>query len=420
MKSVWLTAAACAAFSFIVSAQTLVLTTETASVFGADVADTAGPNTVLARNFSAGSFLSPYLRAENLEVMIGDGNQSGLYDDMPTAIDAVAVTPQGMVTNDVTGLLFSTTTSAVFADGQMVIDGDVFAIKPNGSVEIVFAESFFMSITGTTTIDVDAFHIDPDGSILFSFDADEVTSLASLGIQNGNVTIDETVVFRWVPGDQEATIAFTKNQILGIVNQAIGQNLTTVVDLIGICEDPSHPGDYLFSFGSANNFVEGKVFSTFAGGVLGQMGGVTLDSPTLGFSQTENLNGLAILPTSPTRMDLVHPGAISSAAGSTATFRVRHCTPNHVIRLVAAASLFPAPATNFVGALAPNGWVFLDFTDPFLNITMNHPAFGAFSGANGEVSFTFSTAGLAPNTSVTLQAFDVTNLSMSQPIAVEN
>ena len=401
-----------------VTAQSLFVTSAQAAAVGG-VPAVFRPSEIGRLDVGQAGTLRHALRAESFDVLVGDADQDGHYADAPAAIDALAV-PSGPVGNDVFGLLMSFTTSTAFADGTTVLDGDVVALQPNGGVLVAYSESLFQGITGTTTIDVDAFHVLPDGSLLFSFDADETTASAALAAQNGGVAlIDETVVFRYIPGAAEATIHFTRQQMLGFVNNALGTSLTSIVDTVGLADDPTAPGAILFTTASTAATLEGKVFTTNGGGQVATFGGLPLDHSAFGFDQAQILGGLAVNFGSAPKLDLVPASPYTAGGATDAVYVVDGATPGQAIVLGAAASHYPAPATSWFGTLGTYGYVWLDVDDAFLSVSLGHPAFTSVAGPAGRAVFTFPMANVPTGIRVTLQAFDLAGTQSSLPLAVE-
>jgi hypothetical protein len=408
-----------AAAAEIGEAQVLLFSPETAATAGVDPANAFAANEIVALALGAGLPPRHALRSSHISALMGDGDGDGFYNDGPTAIDALAV-PPAAITGDVLGYILSFTTTVRFASGLSVVDGDVISLQANGAVNVLYPENFFAGVTGTSSIDVDAFHLEADGSLLFSFDADESTSLASLTAQNGGAPlIDESVVFRWTPGSLEATILLGKSQILAMVNAAVGTSLTTIVDTQGVSEDPAHPGEHLFTTASSQSAVKGKVFTTFGGGQVAQIAGQTLDAASLGLDQTVLLHDFAVAPALPQRIDLFPPAGIALQPGATASFSARGATPFAAVRLCGCATVLPAPQATWFGSLGAFGYMFLNTGDAFLYETMARAAFLSFADVSGTAVFSFSTANVPPGISVTMQAIDLAALSISLPVVID-
>ncbi len=399
-------------------AQELLLTTKTPALGGGAPDGVIAPNEVLT--FAAGDAGARHRLTEHaLAALIGDGDANGSMDDAPHQIDALCAAPP-FVVGDATGYLVSFATTTHFGDGSTVLDGDLVALLPQGSPQIVVAESTLSAATSTAGVDLDAAHLMGDGTLIFSFAEDEVTSSMSLTAQNGGgATLDETVVFILAPGAAEASILFTKQAVVAMVNQALGLSLTTVVDLTGIAPDPNQPGAWLFCVGSVNSALEGMVFTTAGGGALATLGGIPLDSASFGFGEQEVLEGLAVLPSGARPLGLHHPDE-SQLTPPLVEVTVEGALPGDLIQLVLSGTVFPAPVPTLIPGLGPQGWTLLDFQDPLSSLTFNNPGLARFADPAGRATWIFDTSPLLTGLRLTLQAFDLTHANLSPAIVAEN
>ena len=400
-----------------ITAQSLLLSVNTPAASGADPDQNYDRGDILT--FSSGTGTTHLASREALTVLVGDGNGNGTYDDAPDVIDALAV-PDQPIANDLLGVLMSFDKTVRFADGTTVLDGDVVALQPNGGVSIVYPESLFAQVTGTSSIDVDAFHVESDGRLVFSFANDESTSLPALVQQNGGqALLDETTIFSLDAGATEATILHTRDMVVAMVNQALGTSVSTVVDAGAITADPTHPGHYIFALGSTNSAIEGRLISTWNQGSLANVGGLDLVSGSFGFVDDEVFTALAFVPSAPPTLNLYGPETFSiGMPDSLAVFRASGATPSALLKLGAAQSEFPAPASMFSSSLNPPSWIFLDIADPFLVISLQSTAFMTISDVDGRAIWTFATQFVPPGLSITLQAIEMGTLRTSLPVIV--
>ncbi|HGY90905.1 MAG TPA: hypothetical protein ENK43_07020 [Planctomycetes bacterium] len=399
-------------------AQELLLTTKTSALGGGAPDGLISPNEVLT--FMAGDAGARHRLTEHaLAALIGDGDSNGSMDDAPNQINALSAAPS-FVVGDATGYLVSFSTTTHFGDGSSVLDGDLVALLPQGSPQVVISENTLTAATSTGSVDLDAAHLMDDGTLIFSFAEDEVTSSTSLIAQNGGVaTLDETVVFILPPGAAEASILYTKQAVVSMVNQALGLSLTTVVDLTGIAPDPNQSGAWLFCVGSSNSALEGTVFTTAGGGAVATLGGVTLDSSSFGFGEQEVLEGLAVLPPGVRPLVLHHPDE-SPLSPPWVEIDLEGALFGDLIQLVLSGTVFPTPHPTLVPGIGPQGWTLLDFQDPLSSLTFNNPGLARFADASGRVSWTFDTSPLLAGLRLTLQAFDLTHPNLSPAIDAQN
>ncbi len=400
------------------SAQELLLTTKTSALGGGAPDGVISPNEVLT--FASGDAGARHRLTEHaLAALIGDGDANGIMDDTPNQIDALCVAPS-FVVGDATGFLVSFATTTHFGDGSSVLDGDLVALLPQGSPQVVVSESTLTAATSTGSVDLDAAHLMNDGTLVFSFAEDEVTTSSSLIAQNGGIaTLDETVVFILPPGAAEASILFTKQAVVSMVNQALGLSLTTVVDLTGIAPDPNQTGAWLFCVGSSNSALEGMVFTTAGGGALATLGGVTLDSSTFGFAEQEILEGLAIRPSGVRPLGLHHPEE-SQLSPPLVEIDVEGAVFGDLIRLVISNTVFPTAAPTLIPGLGPQAWTLLDLQDPLSSLTFSSQDFARYADPAGRVAWVFDTSPLLAGLRLTFQAFDLTHPNLSPAIVAEN
>ena len=350
----------------------------------------------------------------NLNSMFGDVDSNLLFDDFDRSIDAMSLPTPGD-DGGVLGLFLSLSQNTTALGGINILDGDVFSLHAGGIVQIEFLEADFANVTSTTTVDIDAFHLAADGSCYFSFANDENTTSANLIAANGgNASLDETTVFYWPIGSTEAQIYLDRNAILAHVNQALGTSLTTVVDVTGFTDDPNSPGEFLFTLGSANSTIEGRVFSTNQGGSLAQWLGQAIDSTTFGFVTEEILEGLAHDPLGTTSLQLFPPDHVASPANFH-SYGIAGASPGSQIHLFAAHSLFPImPATQIIG-LSGFSWLYVNDSDPFFATSVASLSFSAYSDAAGRCQISFDVSNLPLGLRINMQAVDSRTLMVSAP-----
>ncbi|MCB9831488.1 MAG: hypothetical protein H6807_03365 [Planctomycetes bacterium] len=349
-----------------------------------------------------------------LHALLGDADGNGIHDDFGGMIDALCPPPAG-VDGGILGFLFSVDRSVPTLSGT-IEDGDIVVLMPGGLVTEIIDESVFAVMTGTSTIDVDAFHMADDGSICFSFADDETTSSAALAAANGgDPLLDESTVFVLPPGAPEALILFSRGQIIAMVNQAMGSNLSSVVDVTGISPDPGNPGEWLFTTGSTNASIEGRVFSSAGGGSLAQLGGSPLDSTAFGFVDEEVLEALAVADLLEVPLTLVGPDLAQAAPGFSA-WEVAGATPFGRVHLIASHSLFPAPPGEPYPALLGFPWLVVNSSDPFLYASIQSLSFSDYADFDGRARVVFDVSGLISGLRMTMQAVDLVSLRASPPV----
>ncbi len=398
-------------------AQSIILSTRSSAAGISGPAGQFEPQELLVTD-SLGTAARHLVTRTALDTFLGDANGDLTIHDFTRRIDAVAVNPNP-VAGDILGLLLSVDQTLTTLSGQ-VKDGDIFILTGQGQVQVVFAEDFFANSTQTTTVDVDAFHLAADGTLYFSFANDETTASSTLIAANGGqATLDESTVFKLSPGATEAAILYTRSDILQFVNNALGSSYSTIVDLTGFSNDPSFPGEWIFTTGSTNAAIEGRVFSTAMGGSLAYHLGQTLDSASLGFNDEEVLEGLAVRSGNSDSLRLFGPDTVTSPPGTHA-YMVCGATPFQQIQLFGANSLLAAPWTQGISGYSGFPFLYVNPSDPLFSISVSSLDFARFADMNGNAVVSFATAHLPPGLRITMQAFDVGTASVSMPCSAGN
>ncbi len=348
-----------------------------------------------------------------LHTFLGDADGDFSLADFNKNIDAIAVA-QSPSPNNVLGLLLSVDQTMKILGGT-VKDGDIFAIETQGQVNVVYPESLFANATQTSTIDVDAFHEAADGSLYFSFATDEVSTEPGLIASNsGNPIFDESVVFVLPAGSTTAQMLYSRADILLFVNNALGTNFTTVVDLTGFTPDPNSPGDWIFAVASTNSLIEGKLFSTALNGSLANMAGSPIDSGSLGFVDKEVLEGIAFKTSDSLVFRLFSPITVPSPAGFH-SYAVSGATPFQSVQLFASNSIFPGPLSLPISSMNGFPYVYVNVSDPLFAISVTSLDFSRYADFEGNVIIPFPTANLPVGLRITMQAVDVVSGTVSMP-----
>ena len=397
------------------NAQRLAFTLKTNGSSTATGVASSVPGEVL--QFEAGEGTSHCLSEGAIALLVGDTDGNGTYDDGPVGINALT-SPPGTTAGS-SGFWMSFRTSTTFLNGTTVLDGDVVQMEGPGAVTVIYPESLFEQITATTGIDIDALHVEDNGQILFSFADDELTSSNWLIQQNGgNPTLDECTLFRWTPGAQEAAVYLNRAALIALVNNAMGLNLSTVVDLTGVTRDSTSSGELLFTTGSANNAIEGWIFSTAGAGSVAAFSGQSLNPTAFGFDELERLEALSMVPSEVPRLSLHINSPIPTGAGAIASAWVIGATPFADVYLLASELGFPIPSHQTLPSLF-GAAAFLNLYDQLLMLSLVSPLFRQQADAFGRADFTFATPFLPSGLHIVGQAWNPGAAILSWPFTVD-
>lgn len=355
------------------------------------------------------------LPAQALAVLVRDADQNGIFDDAPSEVDAF--TGSGGLATD---WLLSTTVTVSLPGSGSLLDGDVFRMNPDGALEVVHPEVFFEAITGCSGVDVDALAEEPSGTLYFSFADDETTVLSSLISQNGGTAVlDEQTVFRLDPGEAEADIHFTKSQAVGFFAQAFGGSPSSVVDITGLAPDPAGaPGDLLLTSASSSQSYEGRVVTSRSGGLPFQIGGIPVDSASLGLGAATKLSalGFTVSPAHPSLRVSTSVGSASSSTPETVT--VQGLLPGEPVQLVITGPRMTSPWALVSPALPGFGALFSNTFHPMWSLSFQTPVWTLVADSMGTATHSFTFAGLLPGVQAVVQAVGLVNGRLTNPAAV--
>jgi len=366
---------------------------------------------------------TPFLTRQNLDVLFGDLDKNGEFDDAPTNIDAVFC-PSGSRRPSAYDLVVSFAAATTRAPGgKTVLDGDLIRLTPGGGITIVAAEAVLSSVTGTRTIDVDAATMTSSGELVFSFADDEETTHPLLVQQNGGVKkLGDETILAWKPGTSQVRIVHTQSAVIGFVSQATRKTLSSVVDVIGLAPDPVNPGELLFTVASTAKGLAGAVFTTAGGGSYASMNGQTLTGAgEWGLKAAPQIDALATYDgrSDPLSLELegerlVSPGQIKTR------LTVHGGVPSGTVQLFVTHATRPAP-TPFLLGPPLNGVLFGYVTpgDPLLAASVHAPELKVGLDTTGRGSVRLDLSGLPPGFSFAIQAVDLSAYMVSEPQVID-
>jgi hypothetical protein len=365
---------------------------------------------------------APFLTPQNLEVLMGDVDQDGEFNDAPSDVDAILSLRRNQRPTTHELIVSFSAASTRFREGP-VLDGDLVTLMPDGSFQVFVSETVLCSVTGTRTIDVDAAALMPDGELLVSLTDDEVTTHPILIAQNNNEsTLPDEMVIGWKPGTSQVRVVYTKEDVLAMVAKATGKNITTIVDLVGLAPDPNQAGHILFTVGSSAKGLAGAVFTSAGGGAYAVLNGQTQngDNPW-GLTATPALHALTyylggkdplVLEVHGKR--LVTPGQAmadvhvhGAAASGTVQIYVSYATSS-------TPSPFPLPAPL-------NGvrYGYVVAGDPLFAASSTSPRLKVPVNAQGEGRLQLELGAIPPGQSFLLQAVDLSSYEVSEPVVID-
>jgi len=356
------------------------------------------------------------------EVVLGDADGDGRFDDEPGEVDAVHLPPGAPGRPTVFDLWVSFSASEEFVDGSTVRDGDVVRVLPGGGVEVVVEEAFFEVATGATDIDVDAFTVTAAGDFLFSFADTEETTYPSIIQENGgSSTLDDGTVFVVHAGEALAHVFATETQFVEMVRNALGTTTSSIGDTQGLAEDPGHPGEIWFVVSSTSLQVEGTVFSTFAGGSVALMNGVfELRGSSFGFETEEPLDALALLPWMKDPICLqVESADVPPGDASEIEIRILGGTPYGAVRLLASPAVLPVLAPVPDPRLGGVGMFFVDTGSTLFRNSATRAKYLAALDGDGNGVFVHPPRPIPVGVQRILQVVDLTTREISDGLVIE-
>jgi len=400
-------------------AQRLLVSTETDALSAGAKATPFREEDVLF--LGNGSGPSSFVSWQNWRVLVGDADGDGHFDDQPSEVDALAIAPGAPERPSAFDILVSFSTDRTFPSGLKARDGDVIRLVPGGSFEIAYSEDMFTGGTGTTAIDVDALAVAPDGTFYFSFAEDEITAAGYLAAENGgNATLDEACVFRWQTRETEAHLFLTPENLIAMVNHAVGTSLTTVGDLQGLELDPANPGALLFAVSSKSRGPEGTVFTTAGGGQVAVVGGVTLAGDSMGFSEPESLDSLALVPDQKPPFEMrADVTEASLATNAYVEIFLGHGTPLGEAVVLVSPAMTPTSTPVPMPKLRGTGRLYVDTTSVLFKSSLRNPKFRTRLDANGCGTLRFPTAGSPVGIVRFVQSVDVASFEATEAVAIE-
>jgi hypothetical protein len=402
------------------AAQTWALVTSTSGdAATADLPD-IDDEEILVVTPGSGRAIATFLSDLTWEVVLGDANRNGRFDDEPAEVDAIAFLPGAPARPTIYDAYVSFGSSRTFVSGQVALDGDIVRLRTDGAIEIFLSESFLAEATGTSTIDVDALAIDPaNGAVYFSFAENETTTLDSLIEQNGGPTLDDGCVFRLDPGAPRAHLVHREADFVAMVSAALGRTVASIVDVQGLEIDPEHPGALLFAVGSTAAGLKGTVFTTHGGGAIATLNGSALTGDSFGFTTEQSLDALAVVTSfgTPLAIEVDSPD-VSISSVSEATVRVLNGTPGGTVRILASPATLPyAPPVR--SGTAGVGLYYVDVTNPLFHRSAVRARWSVPIDASGSGIFTFPTAMAVAGMQRILQPFDEVTGELGDPIVLE-
>jgi len=364
----------------------------------------------------------PFLSRQNLEVLLGDADNDGEFDDAPGNIDALT-TKSFANRPSPYDLIFSfSAASTRFLEGT-VLDGDLNQLLPGGKFHIFASEAVLSSITGTRTIDVDAATLSAAGELIFSFTDDEVTTNQILIQQNGNNNkLGDETILGWKPGTTQVRIVHTAQNVIAMVSKATGKSLTSIVDVVGLSVDPSNPGDLLFTTASSAKGLIGAVFTTAGGGSYAAINSVTLDgSNAWGLKESGVLDAITTYRGGKDPLCLELLGERILLPGpETPEIRTHGGVPRGTVQLYLTLATFPAPVPFDLppplnGVL--NGYVTVG--DPLMHQSVLTPALKVPIDGDGRGRVRLYPGSVAPGVSFVIQAVDLSSYEVSEPVVLD-
>lgn len=355
------------------------------------------------------------------EVILGDADGDGGFDDEPGELDALHL-PVGFSGRPTLFDAFVSFSSAeTLVDGTTVMDGDVVRILPGGGADIAYDELLFETLTGTSNVDVDAFAVDAAGALFFSFADTEETAYEIIAQENGgDPALPDGTIFVVRPGDTFAHILHTESQVLDMVRAALGVSNTSIGDTQGLTVDPMNDGHLWFAISSTSSALEGTVFSTASGGTVAMLNGFALNGSGFGFATEEALDALTLAPATKNPIQMqVDSADIPASDASQIEIRIHHGTPGGKARLVASPPVFPVlapvPAVGLVGV----GMYFVDTSSGLFANSSVRPKYEITLDASGEGLFSHPPRPIPAGMQRLVQVVDVTTREISEPLAIE-
>ena len=355
------------------------------------------------------------------EVILGDADADGAFDDEPGEVDALHLPVEFVGRPTLFDMYVSFSSTESLIDGTDVLDGDVVRVTPGGGAVIAYDEATFETITGTSNVDVDAFAIDAEGTIYFSFADTEETAYEVIAQENGgDPALADGTIFHMRAGDTFAHILHTEDEVLEMVRAALGVSNSSIGDTQGLCPDPVNAGHLWFAISSTSSSLEGTVFSTAGGGSVATLNGFTLHGASFGFETEEALDSLALSPATknPLQMQVDSPDFPASDA-SQVEIRVLNGTPNGRARLVASPPVMPVLAPVPAAGLAGVGLFYVDTASTLFANSSTRPKFEISLDANGSGLFAHPPRPIPAGLQRLVQVIDVTSLEISEPLAIE-
>jgi hypothetical protein len=238
--------------------------------------------------------------------------------------------------------------------------------------------------------------------------------------QNGGIAlIDETTVFRMDPTASTAVIHFTKDQVVGFFNQALGLTVTTVVDTTGITFDPQGAqGDLLLTNGSSSAALKGAVVSSRNGGVPFFVQGLTTRDwfSSLGTSVGLDALSLSAGPNFPSMRSTMPMG--SSTAGGVGTLHISGATLGSQIRLAVSSPVLPTPSAWTSPLVTGFRMLYPNQNDPFFAASLQVNAWLLPVNSFGEAQYTFNYMGLPAGTAAIIQGVELPSGLVTNPVPV--
>ncbi|MBI1851093.1 MAG: hypothetical protein HYR85_12185 [Planctomycetes bacterium] len=369
------------------------------------------------------SEVTPLLRDTNWPALLGDQNHDGRLDDVVSEVDALEVADPTIADPSIFDLVLSIRVDRVFVDGTHVRDGDAFMLLPGGGARIVISERQFEMWAGTSDdVDLDALAFLADGSVAFSFDEPVGCADPNIVSRNGgNAIIGDDAIFVHRPGQSRAELWKTGGEIVALVNHVLGTGYRSVLGVQGLAEDPTHPGEMIFSTGIFTGAGSSTLFTTAGAGAFATLNGRALSASAFGFLDPEDVGDFAIAGTALTGPSVslaaakTEPSASADRVVSLSVVGV----PFESVRLLVSygSTALPQPQRN--ATFGEAGYLFLNANDSLFNRTASSSRLSFVLDETGHLDVALPIRPRAPIGAILLfQARSESRGEASYPVAI--
>jgi len=376
---------------------------------------------ILVLESSAASEPAEFLSDFAWEVVLGDRDGDGAFDDEPGELDALHLAHDLASRPLLFDALVSFSATETLLGGLGVLDGDLVRIGPGGTGEIVIDEATFEVWTGTSNVDVDAFVIDATGDTYFSFaDTEETTYEVLIQENGGDPAMLDGTVFVKRTGETFAHIFLTEDQVLQLVRNALQSENRSIGDTQGLAVDPMHPGEIFFAVSSTASGIEGTVFSTHDGGSVAMLDGRALAGSELGFATEEALDALSVVPFTKSPIQVQMDSAdVPAGDASAIELRILGGTPGGRVRVLASPAVLPVLAPLPDDTLTGVGHFYVDTTSNLFRNSLVRPKFELTLDERGTGVYRHPSRPIPAGIQRLVQVVDVTTREISEGVAIE-